>query len=365
MNFIHIVSFLILANLGFAESHPIPASRSIFPQFMLSQYYLNRTAAELSAGRLENGEISIFRYLFRSYPERIINRLLEESDDIAGLRNKTGYSLAEVEAIGENAKSEEEKVHARELIGKTPQEVADDLSQKSTINNSERNRILETEQRLLHYDSQTETLEIFLIVPYSIEMVEEIYRQFHKWPKFHSSYRESRILTEDDFKSLPEKFHELKSDANTWYHYYRSKILQFEWSGVNKFQRFEEDIPIPVLYKNSAFSTVTVKRVVLRWELSELFDGSGDDPWDDEEGDENPFENNGVDVSSGYLLLEQYVNTDGTIDPNRTVVLLKYQFRITDLTLSDTKEIPESLRTKTMADFVSVFFTSLKNEITK
>lgn len=365
MNFIHIIALLFLAHLGFGESPEIPTPKSTFPQFMLSQYYLNRTAAELSTTRLENGEISIFRYLFRSFPEKIINKLLEEADDTEGLRRKIGYSLGEVNKIWEDAKTEEDKKSARALIGKTPQEVADDLAQQSTIKNSERNKILEADQRLLKYDSQAEEMDIFLIVPSPLERVEAIYRRFHQWPLFHSSYRESKVLTEDDFRRLPEKFRGLKSDNNNWYHYYRSKILQFEWKGVNKFQRFEENIPILLLYKNGASGGVTVKRVVLLWELCELFDGSDDDFWDDDAEEENPFENDGVTVSSGYLLLEQYVDTNGSVDPDRTIILLKNQFRIMDPTLSDTKEIPESLRTKTMSDFVDIFFTNLKKEIAK
>lgn len=363
MNFLHIISILIFANLGFGRSPEIEASKSLFPQFMLSQYYISRTAGELSSDQLQNGEISIFRYGFRSFPEKIIKKFLEESDDVVDARNKLGYSLSEVIEIWDNASTEEDKRIARERIGKTPSETADYLSTLSSVNNNERNRILEVEQKLLKYDSQSEELEVFLIVPYSVSMVENIFSRFDKWPRLHSSYRESKVLTDDDFKSLPEKFHNLKSDENSWYHFYRSKILQFEWSGVNYFQRLEENIPTNSIYKNLTTTETTVKRVVLRWDLSDIFDGDQDDPWDDDDELENPFENNEIDVSSGYLLLEEYVDTSGVVDQSKTMILLKNQFRIGDLTLSDTKEISENLRTKTMSDFVSVFLSNLRKEL--
>lgn len=346
MNFLHIISIFLFANLGFGDATEIQVSGSVFPQFMLSQYNKNRTAGELNSDQLENGEISIFRYGFRSFPERIIKIFLEESNDPAGTRNKLGYSLNEVNELWNNASTDEEKRIARERIGKTPNEVAHYLSGLSTISNEERYRILETEQKLLKYDSQTEELEVFLIVHYSISSVEQIFRQFDKWPKFHSSYRESKLLTKDDFKSLPERFHNLESDENNWYHFYRSKILQFEWSGVNYFHRLEEN-----------------GRILLRWNLSEIFDCTEDDFWDGEDENENPYINSGVEVSSGYLLLEEYVDESGVRDHNRTLILLKNQFRITDQTLSDTKEISENLRAKTMSDFISVFLNNLKREM--
>ena len=246
-NLFSIFYFFLLGitSIAFADDNRvIDYSDEVFPETLLSQFYQLRRATTLSEADLLKGEIAFLRNPSPIIPKITVKNLKEDwTGTEEDFRAKYGYTLAEAESILvkalANAKSEEEKKAIRNKWGYTPKEIAKGLSANPQLTDDVFASALRTQLKLCKRDRQAEEMELVVIVNYPTKRVEEVFRSFSLWPRYNSSYVDSKLLTQDDIKGIDG----LKITESQWYHFYNISILPgFQWKGTNRFHRTEQTL---------------------------------------------------------------------------------------------------------------------------
>ncbi|MFC2074903.1 hypothetical protein ACFLRA_01355 [Bdellovibrionota bacterium] len=407
------LSILVFPLVSFGNASELPHSKSIFPDVLLFQYHSTWTASDWTLDDLMNGRgegeeknyLAFVRNDIRSVPETTIAKWAIELGSREEAVARFGYSLEEVTEIIQTELENSSEDEVRTSFGYTPEEIANKIVEEQ-INRNETGQTLLTEEEqnslrselflsprflndssegessrsLIKVDPYSEDLEGLTVVAFPIDDVEEVFREFSRWKRYGSLYRRSLLLdSKRKFRGLSERIlRELgnrhlshlpegertpdaleewakDSENNTWYHFYKSSAINIDWSGVSKFQRTEQSIPINDLYP-SCEETTPVKRITLYYDLDPLFFP--------EQGEDFKYYNDVVEVSEGVVLFESFVrkNEDGTcsIDPELTIAFLKSLLRV-----DDDRIINESERDKrnTMKTITVNFVAGLKRRL--
>jgi len=323
----------------------------LFPEVLLSQFLKHRSTLGYTEQDLLDGEVIIYRTRVRTFPTHILKSFIEEEEDEEYVREEYGYSYSESAKIVldalEDAKSEKEKSKVREELGFTAKEVAKFFISKPNLDTDDWEEISNESLLLNFVDRQSDEMEVLLIADSNLDDAEKAYRNFEMWPEYKGSYLESFVLTPEDIEELDDKFKEKMKfiDNVQWYHFYSCEILGVNWQATNVFRRYET-------------GEGATRKVILRWDQDPLFDMDEDDFWGD---DDNPYLNDGINAAGGYLLLQPYVDAEGKLHEDKTVILLKNFMRIIDPSIIDITIIPEAVREATMKKFINDFIQGMKD----